>query len=271
MSEGTNDRAAPPNGAGRAWHVFKNFFLDAAFGPRLTGMARVIDGDTIEIQGTRVRLEGIDAPEFSQMAATKDGESHPVGQLAANHLRALIGGREVTARIRKHDIYGRAVSRCFCADKDLGRMMVANGWALATSTRYRAPETSAKQRRAGVWKTDISSPAHHRKEESISGPSIGDSRERLLPAAPGSMVRMDDMRLIGTVEISGGTRGWVETAGGKMAFSVFGKAAAEFARLPAGRNFNGLARRMDDGTLRFVSVTPARRVRPLDQRANRAR
>ncbi len=55
----------------------------AAGGPALVGRASVVDGDTIEISGTRIRLHGIDAPEKAQTCKDAGGKDYRCGQRAA--------------------------------------------------------------------------------------------------------------------------------------------------------------------------------------------
>jgi endonuclease YncB( thermonuclease family) len=55
----------------------------------LVGQASVIDGDTIEIHGTRIRLWGIDAPESTQLCRNDDSDLYQCGRSAANALAAL--------------------------------------------------------------------------------------------------------------------------------------------------------------------------------------
>jgi endonuclease YncB( thermonuclease family) len=56
----------------------------------LTGRASIIDGDTLEIPGTRIRLWGIDAPESDQPCRNQDCQPYGCGQKAANDLDAFI-------------------------------------------------------------------------------------------------------------------------------------------------------------------------------------
>jgi endonuclease YncB( thermonuclease family) len=62
----------------------------------LAGQASVIDGDTLEIHGTRIRLWGIDAPESSQLCRGEDSLQYRCGAKAANGLDAFIAGRPVS-------------------------------------------------------------------------------------------------------------------------------------------------------------------------------
>ncbi len=61
----------------------------------LTGQASIIDGDTLEIHGTRIRLWGIDAPESSQLCRGEDSLQYRCGAKAANELDAFIARRPV--------------------------------------------------------------------------------------------------------------------------------------------------------------------------------
>src|SRR5215475_8270074 len=76
----------------------------------VVGVASVIDGDTIEIHGQRIRLYGIDAPEASQLCDL-DGKPWRCGQASANALADNIGRRTVMCEPRDRDRYGRLVSR----------------------------------------------------------------------------------------------------------------------------------------------------------------
>src|SRR5690242_14847183 len=91
------------------------------------GQASVIDGDTLEIHGTRIRLWGIDAPESSQLCRGEDGLQYRCGAQAANELDALIARRPVKCAPVNLDQYGRTVAACSAGGADLAEWLVLNG------------------------------------------------------------------------------------------------------------------------------------------------
>ncbi len=120
----------------------------------MTGQASVIDGDTIEIHGQRIRLRGIDAPESGQLCYI-GGKRWRCGKDAANVLADLINRRPVTCQERDRDRYGRVVAICRVAGEDLGAWLVGNGLALAYrrySTAYVPHEGRARLAKAGMWR-----------------------------------------------------------------------------------------------------------------------
>jgi endonuclease YncB( thermonuclease family) len=93
----------------------------------MVGVASVIDADTIEIQGQRIRLHGIDAPEGGQTCLDAAGRNWRCGQRAALALQDLIGRRTVTCDERDVDRYGRIVGRCLVGDLAINEWLVAQG------------------------------------------------------------------------------------------------------------------------------------------------
>jgi endonuclease YncB( thermonuclease family) len=133
---------------------------------RLVGQASVIDGDTIEIHGRRVRLFGIDAPEAGQTCEDAAHKPYRCGQKAASVLDARIGDGVVACEPKDSDRYNRTVAICRVYGEDLGAWMVGLGWAVAYrsySTRYVAAEELAQTRKAGMWAGSFTPPAEWRK------------------------------------------------------------------------------------------------------------
>ena len=127
----------------------------------IVGVANVIDGDTIEIHGARIRFHGIDAPESRQECIRADGKSWRCGQQAAFALSDRIGRATVRCEPRDRDRYGRVVAVCFKDGEDLNRWLVRNGWAVAYrkySTDYVADEERAKRAKLGIWSGSFEMP-----------------------------------------------------------------------------------------------------------------
>ena len=126
----------------------------------VSGQAAVIDGDTIEVRGSRVRLHGIDAPESAQ-TCLDNGKLWLCGQHASRALSERIAGRSVDCKETAKDSYGRIVAVCLLGGTDLNAWMVAQGWALAYrrySSAYAGEEASAKAARHGIWRGDFVAP-----------------------------------------------------------------------------------------------------------------
>lgn len=90
----------------------------------------VVDGDTIELDGTRWRLWGIDAPEMDQTCGT-----WIAGVASTYALADLMRGKTIACELRGRDRYGRSIGLCRADGRELGTAMVSAGIAWA-STRY---------------------------------------------------------------------------------------------------------------------------------------
>ncbi len=121
--------------------------------PKLIGIPKVTDGDTIKLGKTRIRLFGIDAPEMKQ-ECTLDGQIQNCGIKARNALLKVIGEKEVRCEEIDRDRYGRVVAECFADSINLNAYMVREGWALAYikySKAYKKEESIARSERIGLW------------------------------------------------------------------------------------------------------------------------
>jgi endonuclease YncB( thermonuclease family) len=132
--------------------IFSIFIVPAQ--ADISGRATIIDGDTIEIRGERIRLDAIDAPESNQTCEA-NGQPWRCGQQAALALADKIGAANVTCADRGTDRFDRTLAICYLAELDLNGWMVGEGWALAYryySTEYVPQEDAARAAGNGTWR-----------------------------------------------------------------------------------------------------------------------
>ena len=113
----------------------------------------MLDGDTISIGSTVIRLHGIDAPENGQNCSGSTGAIFNCGSAAENMLKSLITD-EVNCSGDSRDSYNRLIAVCSSGDSEINRTMVLSGWSVAYrkfSTDYTTEEDQAKSAKRGVW------------------------------------------------------------------------------------------------------------------------
>jgi endonuclease YncB( thermonuclease family) len=127
----------------------------AAAADNLAGQASVIDGDTVEIHGTRIRLWGIDAPESSQLCRGEDSLQYRCGAKAANDLDAFIARRPVSCIPISLDQYRRTVATCSVGGVELGEWLVSNGlaldWPQYSKGKFDTIQREAEHVGRGMW------------------------------------------------------------------------------------------------------------------------
>lgn len=131
----------------------------------ITGQASVVDGDTLEIHGIRIRLNGIDAPEASQKCDA-NGASYRCGQKAAFALDEILADKAVVCVKLDTDRYGRTIAKCTVAQTDVSAEMVRRGWAIAYrkySLEYVPLEDAARAKAVGLWAGSFENPAEYRR------------------------------------------------------------------------------------------------------------
>ena len=136
----------------------------------VTGPARVIDGDSLEVAGERIRLHGIDAPEGRQLCLI-DGKQWQCGQHAANILADFISGRPVTCKDLGRDRYKRIIARCAVAGEDMGSWLVSEGLAFAYrrySLDYVDQEAEAQAAQRGLWAGEFVKPWDWRRGKRLA-------------------------------------------------------------------------------------------------------
>lgn len=128
---------------------------------RIDGRVHISDGDSLVIDGERIRLIGIDAPELDQTCVQANAP-YPCGAEAKRHLAGLIGDRPVACASRKRDKYHRLLAVCRAGDVELNAAMVRDGWAIAYGG-YTSEEAEAHAARRGLWAGGFDWPQDFRK------------------------------------------------------------------------------------------------------------
>jgi endonuclease YncB( thermonuclease family) len=144
---------------------FISFF--PAHAADLTGEARIIDGDTIWIGKTKIRLHGIDAPEMRQECRQQDGSAYSCGVASTYALRILIGSEPVRCEGNTYDRYRRLIAVCYSETVNLNAELVRQGWALAYrrySKEYVSAEKEAQNNKRGMWVGEFDPPWKWRRK-----------------------------------------------------------------------------------------------------------
>ncbi|MEM9710428.1 MAG: thermonuclease family protein [Pseudomonadota bacterium] len=166
----------------------------AAAGP--VGQVRVIDGDTVEIAGTRVRLFGIDAHELDQSCTGSDGRNIRCGLWARDEAAALFDGRRAACETLKYDAFGRSLAICRIKGTDMAETMLRAGivdiYPKETLRDYPEFAKEAELLGRGIWAWSFERPFDHRA-------NLRDAR-----AAPSADAPGDGCKIKGN--ISGGGR-----------------------------------------------------------------
>lgn len=139
----------------------------AAAGQEFIGRASVIDGDTIEITGTRIRFDGIDAPESSQRCEDATGNQYRCGKVSAEALDRFLAASRPTSCAPKGKSYDRVVAVCRRADgTNVNAWMVRNGYAIDwpkySKGRYAPEQEAARAAKAGIWAGTFTRPCEVR-------------------------------------------------------------------------------------------------------------
>ena len=135
---------------------------------------RVIDGDTIDIAGQRIRLHGIDAPE-SKQTCRRSGKPWNCGSEATRTMQKLVGKKIVRCVGQDQDKYGRTIGICYADGTNINAAIVSAGMALAYrqySQDYIDEEISAKAAMRGLWEGEFVPPWEWRRGSRLSGAAL---------------------------------------------------------------------------------------------------
>ena len=149
----------------KVWVFAAGVLFLAAGAASAAQKVKVIDGDSIVVNGVEMRLEGIDAPEYHQVCYDADKKGYRCGIKARDYLLRLTAGKKVNCKKLSVDRYKRQVSVCYAGGRDLNREMVSAGWAVAYdrySDDYVGAEKEAKKQRRGIWQGKFMKPELYR-------------------------------------------------------------------------------------------------------------
>lgn len=143
----------------------------------IIGLANVSDGDTVRIEGTRIRLLDIDAPELEQSCNDPDGKAWPCGEIAAGELRKALRGKTLNCQPRGLDQFRRVLATCSLPDgTNINAWMVRQGLAISFGYArvYADEENEARSARRGIWRGTFTEPhkwrQQHPREERVDPP-----------------------------------------------------------------------------------------------------
>ena len=130
----------------------------AASAETIAGLASVIDGNTIQVNGEVVRILDIDAPERDQFCSQAEGDvTWKCGEQAAFALIDVVGAQVVSCETVKLDRYKRHLAQCMAGETDLGEWMAVEGWAVpydddCRCETIRAASEYAELNHLGLWR-----------------------------------------------------------------------------------------------------------------------
>ena len=126
---------------------------------------KIVDGDTIHLNGEKIRFTGIDTPELKQ-TCIKEGVINPCGVIAKEILIEKISDNKVVCISEGKDQYKRTLAECFVNNVSLSSYLVRRGYAFAYrkySKKFIADEDYAKVNQIGMWSMEFDYPWDYRK------------------------------------------------------------------------------------------------------------
>ena len=157
--------------------ILSLIFFSNTIAEEISGVAEIIDGDTIYINNDKFRLEGIDAPEMRQQCKKESlkissiigftfYKDYNCGKVSKEKLISKINGSEIKCIFTTKDKYKRYIATCFKGKTNLNQWMVRNGLAVAYrrySKKYVLDEDFAKENKLGLWQGKFMNPEKWRK------------------------------------------------------------------------------------------------------------
>ena len=126
---------------------------------------KIVDGDTIHLNGEKIRFTGIDTPELKQ-TCLKEGVKDPCGVKAKQILNNKIGNNDVECISEGIDQYKRTLAECFVNNESLSSYLVRSGYAFAYrrySKKFVLDEDYARINKIGMWSMKFDYPWDYRR------------------------------------------------------------------------------------------------------------
>ena len=140
-------------------------FTSNILAEEIIGIPRIVDGDTVQINEFKIRLEGIDAPEINQTCVASEGKV-ACGKISRDILITKVTNNKISCTDEGKDFYGRVLGECFVNGESLSRYLVREGFAFAYrkySDKFILDEEYAKSNRLGMWSMKFQYPWDYRK------------------------------------------------------------------------------------------------------------
>ena len=139
-----------------------------AQGQIMSGPAAVVDANTLDMTGSRVRLVGLDAPERKQ-TCTRSGEDWACGEEAARTVAAIIAEQAITCVVQGSDASGLTLAACKVRNIDIGQELLRRGMAVVLDDAppgYAEASGVAQSLQYGLWAGDFQQPSEWRTANS---------------------------------------------------------------------------------------------------------
>ncbi len=162
--------------------------------PDIAGVPRIIDGDTLEVAGQRIRLGGIDAPEMREQCQDAFGQQWPCGSWAKEAAKAMLAGHKLRCVDLGQRSYDRVVGRCYLDGRDIAVDLIEAGVARVClrfareqgqEQTYLHAEQRAVKARAGVFSGPLNPVAGFCAASTASAQHVAP----VVPPAPGCAIK----------------------------------------------------------------------------------
>ena len=151
-------------------------FLQLICIPASAAEYKAVDGDSLVQGERRIRLDGIDAPEFTQTCFDPKKQEYACGLTSVQYLEQLIEGKTVRCDCLPYkDKYKREICECYADGVSLNQAMVAAGNAVTyRSEKYQSDEKSAQSSKKGIWQGKFMRPALYRALSRLQNQATSD-------------------------------------------------------------------------------------------------